>query len=197
MANLKETGYEVTGVTTPRVRILTLLAALAIAGTVPGIQAAAAQTPSEQHCVVEVVGQQPDGEFITTPAVCYPSFDQVLNYIATRTASTSLRSSALIAAVTPEGRVSTSGTFILGTHYEYRNYGGSSFSVVGVDCAGGYLNLNNTAWNNRVSSTRNGCPIIRHWSEPYLQGNSSDLQWPGGNLPSSMDNQTSSIQYLG
>lgn len=156
---------------------------------------ATADAEQEQHCVVQVVGQQPDGEFITTSPVCYPTFEKVLDRVAAIAAWNSMRLWDVTADDAQSGGAAVSGTFILGTHYEYPNRGGSSFTVVGSDCAGGYLNLG-VDWNDRVSSTKNGCPIVRHWENAYLQGRYDDTLSPGGNLDASLDDETSSIQYL-
>lgn len=92
-----------------------------------------------------------------------------------------------------EFSASSSGDHIIGIHYDGRGLTGSSFAVVGADCSGGYLNVSNS-WNNRVSSTWNGCRAIRHFDGFNLIGTSETTFTPGGDL-SYMDNRTSSIQY--
>lgn len=61
--------------------------------------------------------------------------------------------------VTP--RSVTRGTlavlFIIGVHYEDHDLQGSSFSVQGDDCSGGWLNVSSN-WNDRVSSTKQRVP---------------------------------------
>lgn len=170
-----------------------LLALALVAGLAP----VAAGAESEQHCVVEVIDQEADGRFITTAPTCYPTFDQVQAHVdrlnAESSGSTSPASSS---SGVEETSLAASGSFLIGVHYEHRNYGGDSLSVVGDDCTGGYLNLKAT-WNNRISSTKHGCPTIRHFEYLSLQGSWADTYTPGGNLPSWIDNQTSSIQYLG
>jgi hypothetical protein len=66
---------------------------------------------------------------------------------------------------------------------------------MGSGCTGGWLNVS-ALWNNRISSTRNGCPTIHHFDLPGLSGS---VEATGGvgttdNL-TTLSNRTSSIQY--
>jgi|FLYL01.1.fsa_nt_gi hypothetical protein len=138
--------------------------------------------PIAKHCLVQVIGQSPLGELTTGPPECYSAQAEV---------------AARVAAITEGSRsVASTSSFLLATHYDGSNQQGASFSVIGSSCTGGYLNLD-AKWNNRISSTANGCPRIRHYEYPSLQGSWADTLAPGGNLPVWIDNQTSSIQYLG
>lgn len=88
-------------------------------------------------------------------------------------------------------------TFTLGTHFEGLNGTGSSISVVGGDCTGGYWNTGLT-WANRISSSWNGCYRLRHYDLPNKSGPWVDLVGSGTkNLPSIMNNKTESVAYLG
>jgi hypothetical protein len=132
---------------------------------------------AETHCAASVVGQRPSGEYVLSPMVCRSS-----------------RTSALqaIGAVNVSG-FSTQATFVIGTHYDGASFTGSSFSVTGSDCSGGWLNLSST-WDNRVSSTLNGCPVIRHYDGDNLTGAIEGTVGAGGNL-SALNNKTQSIKY--
>jgi hypothetical protein len=85
-------------------------------------------------------------------------------------------------------------TFSIGVHYDGFDLTGSSLTVVGVDCLGGWLNLPST-WNNRISSTLNGCPRIRHYDGVNLGTPQETTFSPGGNL-GALNNIASSVQYL-
>ena len=62
----------------------------------------------------------------------------------------------------------------LATHYDGASYTGSSFSVLGVNCLGGYVNMS-ASWDNRVSSTYSSfCPRVRHWTGVNLSGQYQD-----------------------
>lgn len=88
---------------------------------------------------------------------------------------------------------SRSGSTVLGIHFDGTNYSGSSFAVVGSDCGGGYVNMS-TAWDDRVSSTANGCPQVDHFTNPNLVGVSESTTGSGGNLLI-LSNLVSSIRY--
>ena len=155
-----------------RTTVTTVAAAVLGTGvlvTAPGATAA----PREEHCVVRVLGQRPTGELETTAPTCAPTRDQAL-----------ARSGATADADVP-----------IGYHYDGVDLTGSSFTVVGSSCVGGWLNLPAT-WVNRVSSTLHGCPHIRHFDGNNLTGASQMTVYPGGNLAAAMNNKTNSIQYL-
>jgi hypothetical protein len=130
-----------------------------------------AQSPAVEHCVVRVTGTKPSGELETTPPVCSPDRDRAL------------RTAGVAAQDVP-----------LGIHYDGQGLTGSSFTVVGTVCAGGWLNLS-SLWINRVSSTENFCPDIRHFDGYNLTSSSEDTYFMGGNL-FLLNNRTNSIQYL-
>jgi hypothetical protein len=145
----------------------------------------------EEHCAVRVVGQRPSGEYITTAPECRSSYATALAAVGV------LGAKNLHAGATSQQlrTFATTTNSTIGTHYDGLGLTGSSFSVVGADCTGGWLNLS-TTWKNRVSSTANGCPRIRHWDGDNLTGAWQDTLFGGGNL-SSLDNKTNSIQYFG
>jgi hypothetical protein len=143
--------------------------ALVPASAAPAAPAAPGTTGD--HCVVQVTGQEASGELTTSAPRCYASF--------------------------AEGQRSFAGLadFELGRHCDGANLGAPCTSVVGSGCTGGWLNVS-AAWNNRISSTLNGCPTINHFD---LSGLSGSVEATGGigttdNL-TTLDNRTTSIQY--
>jgi hypothetical protein len=148
---------------------LTLAAVLGT--TVIDVGQVAAATPTVEHCAVRVTGRAPDGQLRTTAPVC--STDQARAQRSVMTAASD---------------------FPIGIHWDGPGLTGSSFTVVGSSCSGGWLNLN-SLWINRVSSTQNFCPVIRHFDGYNLTGSSEDTYYPGANL-GFLNNATNSIQYL-
>jgi hypothetical protein len=155
-------------------RILAAVAASAMATTVLVMATAdhGAAAPREEHCVVRIVGQAPDGELRTTTPTCKPTRSAALGASGARAA----------------------GDFPIGYHYDGYSLTGSSFVVVGTGCIGGWLNLP-PEWINRVSSTLHGCGHIRHFDKYDLVSPNQMTIYPGGNLLS-LNNRTNSIQYL-
>jgi hypothetical protein len=149
-----------------------VVAAVTFITTTAGGTERAAPAPKEEHCVVRVLGKATDGELRTTEPVCGP----------TRAAAMA-RSGVTAAADWP-----------IGIHFDGPGYSGSSFSVVGADCTGGWLNLP-AVWVNRVSSTLHGCPRIRHYDGFNLTSSAETTFYPGANL-TTLNNRTNSIQYL-
>ncbi len=156
---------------------------------------ASAESPVEEHCVVEVVDQLPSGEFVLSEPECFDSFASA----ALRASSGTVR---LAADATPgdlerlDGQAALLSTFTLGVHYDGYNGTGSSISVVGSVCGGGYWNTP-TAWDNKISSTWNGCNRIKHHDNPNT-GGSYGSTWGVGstsNVPSALDNKAESISY--
>lgn len=168
--------------------------ALVVLGSIGGMtvaDAASAGTPAAapagQHCVVHVVGQEPSGEYRLSAPSCYSTYAAAMRSLGVDTSG--------LRTVTPQS-VAEAGLLssTIGTHYDGSGYSGASISVGGVDCSGGYINLS-VDWRNRVSSTSNGCPRIRHFSGLNLTGSSQDTVSPGGNL-TTLNNSADSIQYL-
>jgi hypothetical protein len=152
-------------------RVVMATAVLSGAATAVTWAPAAGAGPREEHCVVRVIGKTADGELQTTDPVC------------STTRADALRRSGAAATDWP-----------IGVHFDGPSYTGSSFTVVGADCTGGWLNLN-AAWINRVSSTMHGCPRIRHFDGYNLVTPAETTLYPGANLLG-LNNKTNSIQYL-
>ena len=143
-----------------------------VATTTSSAGGAPAPTKAEEHCVIRVTQRDADGRMHTTDPEC----------AATRGAA--LRSAG----------VTTLADWAIGVHFDGANLTGSSLTVMGADCTGGWLNLP-AGWSNRVSSTSHGCARIRHFDGYWLVSPSEDTVWPGGNL-GLLNNRPSSIQYL-
>lgn len=139
----------------------------------------------ETHCVVHVVGQEKTGEYLLGDEECYTEFG-----VAMDAAGLSDRASTPAQARTEMAMLLST----LAVHFDGANWTGSSLTVSGVDCLGGYINLSAT-WDNRISSTFGGiCARIRHWSGTNASGIYQDTT-NSGNL-STLNNISSSIQYL-
>ncbi|MFQ5523687.1 MAG: hypothetical protein ACE5F5_08925 [Acidimicrobiia bacterium] len=139
-----------------------------------------------EHCVIFVIGEKPDGEFITTDQDCF-----------------STREAAAVWATVGMSTVSGIGggggsafsTFTLGIHYDWYWGLGSSITIVGSSCTGGYWNTT-PSWDNRISSSYNGCYKLRHWDDPGKQGTVENTTGSGTNDNLTyMNNKAESISY--
>lgn len=170
-----------------------LLIAGMAAATIPllAIPATPGQAETgESHCIVEVTDQKPDGEFILSPPKCFDGLADAHDYALSPRLGNDQAASIL-------GSVqSLGGTFILGTHFDGYNGSGSSISVVGSTCTGGWWNTT-TVWDNRISSSYNGCYRLRHFDYPNKAGDRYDTTGVGqtDNLSAAMNNRTESVAY--
>jgi len=91
---------------------------------------------------------------------------------------------------------SSLASFTLGIHFDGSNGSGSSISIVGTGCSGGWWNTGGS-WANRISSSKNGCYRLTHHDYPNRGGDSEDTVGAGAthNLSSSMNNKTESVSY--
>jgi hypothetical protein len=166
---------------------------MVLVGGLPGL---AGPTPDEgSHCVREVVGQKADGELILSEARCYGSFmeaaldvsdgEVILDHDAT---------GGVLFDGGAEG--SNLASFTLGIHFDGYNGSGSSISIVGTGCTGGWWNTG-ASWANRISSSQNGCYRLTHHDYPNRGGDSQDTVGAGAthNLSSSMNDKTESVSY--
>ena len=158
-------------------------------------------TDAAPHCLARVTGRAASGELQLSTPVCYATFARVLETAGqpvadkTITASQAREQGLVGERASGGGGVALSSTWIIGIHFDGFNFTGSSISVQGSDCYGGYINLTGW-WANRVSSTMNGCPQTIHYYWPNLQGSSEGLYGFGGNL-SWLNNLSESISYNG
>jgi hypothetical protein len=171
-----------------------VVAAAAIAG--PGMSDDPVEVidSGESHCVVRVVGQKPSGELVGTDPVCYEEFDDAMVAASDGTIDRARFGSGEALLTDPELGLLLS-SFTLGTHFDGSNGSGSSISIVGGSCTGGYWNTG-TAWANRISSSWNGCYRLRHHDRPNKTGIFADTVGSGThNVPSSLNNRAESVSY--
>ncbi len=147
-----------------------------------------------EHCVVEVVDQKSDGEFVLSQPVCFKRASDALLY-ASGGFTTHGPGDSVASLQAGGGFTSLSGSFALGIHYDGFNGTGSSITVMGSSCTGGWWNTS-SAWDNRISSSYNGCYRLTHHDLPNKAGASESTTGSGTthNL-SSLNNQTESVSY--
>lgn len=169
---------------------------LAVASMVPlvGLPAEASAFDIESHCLVQVLGHEASGELIVSDPVCFSSFEEAMMVASGGSISIEEAPSGEELFSNPEaGGILSS--FTLGTHFDGLNGTGSSISIVGGSCTGGYWNTGAT-WANRISSSWNGCYRLRHHDGPNKTGTFADTVGSGThNLPSFMNNKTESVSY--
>ncbi|HLF44435.1 MAG TPA: hypothetical protein VJA46_13060 [Acidimicrobiia bacterium] len=147
----------------------------------------------ESHCVVVVVSQEESGELIVTDPVCYPTLEGALAAASHGRLGDDVSSWAEF--LSDHGLDVVVSSFTLGTHFDGANGTGSSISIVGTECTGGYWNTG-ASWANRISSSWNGCYRLRHHDSPGKTGSSADTVGAGThNLPAAMNNKTESVSY--
>ncbi len=166
------------------------------------------------HCYVDVLSTTPEGFFEVSSERCFRTYGEVLAEASGGQIDGSLAQPFSVTALELET------SRIIGSHYDLTGIeeedepfippdSGESFSVVGGPCNGGGLDLygNDGYWNNRVSSTANGCPVIRHYDEADPAPGIFPFQPPvestfggynletGGNL-TTLDDRVGAIQYF-
>lgn len=168
-----------------------LVAAMSVSA-IPVLAADSGAVSTERHCVYFVVDEFDDGQFVTTEE-CFGSFAEAATY--------STGGEVVVPeGTTPHEYIASGGaaaaSSTLGIHYDYFNGGGSSITIVGSGCTGGYWNT--PSWfDNRTSSSYAGCYRLRHFNYPYLSGSSYTTYGSGQthNLYA-FNNKTESVQYL-
>lgn len=151
----------------------------------------------EEHCVFAVIEQASDGELITTQPRCFESFPEAIAQVSDGAVRLAAEANGSVLFSDPVVARAVS-SFTLGIHFDGRNGSGSSISVSGSDCSGGWWNTP-SSWDNRISSSFNGCYRLRHYDNPNRGGSYTDTTGAGAthNLASWMDNRTESVAYLG
>ncbi|MCP4961297.1 MAG: hypothetical protein GY925_18790 [Actinomycetia bacterium] len=168
-------------------RYLLIVAALAVAAPLLVINNNSWSSADEaEHCIAVVLYQTDDGEFVLSDPECTTgSYDD-------------LAISMGIGSFTSDGEVAAGSRYAtLARHYDGDWYSGSSLSIAGSSCGGGWLNLS-SSWDNRINSTwtfSGTCARVKHFDGSGLTG-SYQSTWPRGTL-SYMKNRANSIQYLG
>lgn len=146
-----------------------------------------------QHCVVEVVGVLSTGELLMGPERCHATLAEAV--ADSTNGAVLLPSSAGAEALADDRLAAAVSTFTLGIHFDGPSGSGSSISVVGSDCSGGYWNTG-SAWANRISSSWNGCARLRHWDGPGKTGAYEDTRGSGTtDTLTALDNRAESVSY--
>jgi len=166
---------------------------LLVALVIPATSAAADSTDTSaraaNRCVLQITGQRADGEFITDGLTCFTTLGAALSSLGV---DVDAASDPSVPEAIGAGLFSTLST--IGIHYDGLNKTGASITVSGGACTGGWLNLA-AAWVDRISSTANGCPTIRHFDGYGLTGVSQDTTFSTHNL-TTLNNLPNSIQYM-
>jgi hypothetical protein len=151
--------------------------------------ASAAVSKAANNCIIHTDGTDDEGNLVITSTTCYDTYAEVLKSKGVKNVK---------ADATPATTASATllSVGIIGTHYDGFGATGDSVSVEGSDCSGGGLNLP-TVWNDRISSTANGCPIIVHYQNANYGGATATTYGVGTltNIGGTMNNQTTSIIY--
>lgn len=170
-----------------------LLAAASVVA-IPVSAVAKEAVPEGQHCVLVVIGQHDSGELIMADAECFGTFAEAVTDASGGTVKAPV-------SATPESFLAGGGgmlmsTFTLGIHYDGYNRSGTSYTIVGSSCTGGWWNTP-SSFDNKTSSSYNGCYKLRHYNSPNLGGSSYSTYGSGSthNLYS-FNNKTESVQYL-
>ena len=144
---------------------------------------------------MEVLGELESGEFLMSDPVCFGSFAGAILEASSGSLVVDERTEPAD-LFSDEGMASAMSTFTLGVHYEGYGGSGSSISIVGSSCSGGYWNTP-ASWDDTISSTWNGCYRIKHHDLPNRGGSYAWTIGYGGpfNVPSKLDNESESISY--
>lgn len=178
--------------------VLVGVVSLVVGLVVPSMWAGSADSASargEFHCVVTTGGQSDDGELITTNTECFDSFSDAMFSASAGALRLPAEGSGSV-LFTDAGVAALASTFTLGVHFDGYSGTGSSITVVGSSCSGGYWNT--PSWfDNRISSSYNGCARLKHFNYANVSGYLTATTGIGttDNLPYSANNKTESVSY--
>lgn len=147
----------------------------------------------ERHCVVHTTGLEADGRLITGAQDCFETFSEAMFALSEGSIRLPYETPVTVLESAPSAMAASS--FTLGIHYDYFNGGGSSISVVGSSCVGGWWNT--PSWfDNRESSSYNGCNRLKHWDYANKRG-SYQSTWTVGQTDNLtyMSNRVESVSY--
>lgn len=171
------------------VLVLTVILPLALTSGAAANADTATDTEPEQHCVVQVLGEDTEGNFILGPEVCFKTFAEVLTHVGVENVDPGITP----ATATRELLRSSS---LLGVHFEHSGLRGRSSTVWGTGCTGGGFNVSSW-WNDRISSTAHGlCGTIKHYEHFNYQGAVFTTNAPQGDITGVMNDKTSSIKFF-
>lgn len=178
-----------------RVGLTVVLVGALAAGAVSVVYSAEGRdSPTETHCIIEVVDVHASGELVMSEPACFGTFGEAISHASGGEVAVSSGFEVFGDPLVGESLAS----FTLGIHYDGYNGTGSSITVVGSSCTGGYWNTG-AAWANRISSSYNGCYRLRHHDFPNKGGSYGDTVGSGSvhNVPWWIDNRTESVSYWG
>lgn len=161
---------------------------LAVAPLAAALLPIAEEPPAtEEHCVAFIIGQEADGELITSEPDCFADETS-----ADMWAQIGMAEPALAMAV---GGPLPLSTFTLGRHYLGSNGTGSSIRITGSSCTGGYWNATGS-WNNAISSSYNGCTRLWHY-DYAAKGGEKEYTYGAGTTDNLYDlnNRVGSVSY--
>jgi hypothetical protein len=176
------------------------LVAIALMFSGPGLGAlqedSSVQADTDRHCVYEIVEVAADLELVMAPERCFGTFAEAALYLSSGLIRLPYDTPTSILESQSAG-VQRLANFTIGIHYDYYNGGGSSISVSGSSCVGGWWNTP-TWFDNRESSAFNGCYRLRHYDGPNKGGSFQSTTGVGDtdNL-STLDNRVESVSYHG
>jgi hypothetical protein len=166
------------------------LVATVLVASLPTVSSMSIQ---ESHCVIVVEGQKATGELVMSDPVCFESFSEALeaatgHAIPPDTVGGDVFTDSVIGQM--------AGSYTIGIHYSGYNGSGSSISVVGSSCIGGWWNTP-SAWDNQISSSYNGCAVLRYYDYPNASGYLGYTSGVGttDNLTAGANNKTESVKY--
>ena len=162
-------------------------AAALVLGAVPADVGA---TEEYEHCIIEVIGIEETGEFITAPPQCFASLADSLRAQGVDVPAS--RTELTLDEVIEEDLLATA-SFTLAVHYNFANLTGASLSVTGADCGGGYLNLD-ASWIDRITSTYNACTNVTFYDGYDKTGSNESTGWGSQNL-AGLNNAANSVAY--
>jgi len=181
-----------------RALVLSVMTVATVIVVVSPASAAREEAPDPSgvdHCVADVVDQTSDGELVLGEARCFGTFSEALTEASGGAVSLALETPGS-AVFTDDLVGKLAGSFTLGIHFDGYNGGGSSISISGSSCSGGYWNAVGW-WGNRISSSWNGCYHLRHYDNPSKSGSSFNTYGGGqiDNISSWFNNRTESVAY--
>ena len=172
-------------------RKTTAIAAVAAVGLGAVHNEAGAAERVDEHCVVHVTGIQRSGQYLTGEPVCYPTLVEALSEAGVPLDAS--RAGAGFGDIERSGAIALADRTI-GIHWDGSNRTGSSITISGGECSGGFVDLS-SAWVNRISSTWNACPATRFFDGFGKTGDSEQTGLLTVNL-GGLNNRANSISYL-
>lgn len=192
--SIREMGCVMTGLRSV-VSIFLIVLLVTVTGAPATAQGIGPVADRESHCVVAVMEETTQGELITGAPTCFGDFAEAIGFASggSLQLGRGTTGDVVFADDTIAARVSE---FTLGIHYADKNGRGSSVTVVGGSCSGGYWNA--PSWlANKISSSYHGCGVLTHHDLPDLSGAAYTTSGRGTtqNLPG-FNNRVESVRYL-